>query len=144
IERRAILLLGLLYARRPLYRAATHLRSKSPRARSAAVELLEEHVVDPAFRRIVKLVESTDHLEAPAVPLADGWLERVMRWAGGGDDAAIDAVVRLQSIELFAAIEGEALEPLARSMKRKPIAAGERVVTTGETPDALFVVLDGT
>jgi len=75
-ERRAILLLGLFYGRRPLHRAATQLRSKSPRARSAAVELLEEHVIDPALRRIVKLVESTERTEVAGRPPADRCIDR--------------------------------------------------------------------
>jgi len=150
-ERRAILLLGLFYGRRPLHRAATQLRSKSPRARSAAVELLEEHVIDPALRRIVKLVESTERTEVAGRPPADRcidrcidrWLDRVETWAEGGDDGGIDAVVRMQRIELFAAIEAQALEPLARSMTKRRVAAGERVVTAGEDPGALYVVASG-
>lgn len=143
-ERRAILLLGLLYGRRQLHRAASQLHSKSPRARSAAVELLEVHVVDPAFRRIVRLVESADRAPAPAAPHEDRWLDRVTEWAEGGADAGLDAVLRMQNIELFAAIGAEALEPLARSMKRRSVAAGERIVAAGELPDALYVVTSGT
>ena len=65
-------------------------------------------------------------------------------WAEGGDDPGLDAVVRMQRIELFAAIGAEALEPLARSMKRRSVTSGERVVTAGQLPDALYVVTSGT
>lgn len=146
-ERRAILLLALLHSRRQLYRVAIQARSTSARARSTAVELLDEHVKDPELRDIVPLMEGKP-IESDAVAdrkaLADdAWLERLLQWWNGAEDVGLDAAERLRHVPLLAGLGAEALEPLARSMSLRRVAPGEALARAGEVPDALFVVLEG-
>ncbi len=146
-ERRALLLLALLYGRRPLYRAAMQAHRGSARARSTAVELLDAHVKDPALRAIVPLVErglaEGPAPEGPSVLDDDAWLVRVLAWARGAPDVRLDRIVKMRRVALVSALGGEALEPLLLSTSLRDLAAGAHLVRAGEVPDAMFVVVRG-
>jgi CRP/FNR family cyclic AMP-dependent transcriptional regulator len=147
VERRALLLLALLYGRRPLHRAATQAHRGSARARSTAVELLEAHVKDAALRAIVPLVElgaAGAPSDADASVLEDdAWLARLLRWARGGEDARLDRITKMRRVPLVAAMGGEVLEPLLASASLREVTPGTHLVRAGEIPDAMFVVTRG-
>lgn len=148
-ERRCLLLLALLYGRRPLHRAAVQARSRSARARSTAVELLDQHVKDPALRAIVGLVERGRASEAAASASLDlldddAWLARLRAWAERGEeDPGLEAIARMRRVPLLAELGGEALEPLSTTAAVRQVPAGDHLCRAGAIPDALFVVLTG-
>ncbi|MSP92018.1 MAG: cyclic nucleotide-binding domain-containing protein [Myxococcales bacterium] len=59
-ERRTFRLLGLIYPRAAMHRAFLHYRSPAARVRSTAVELLDQHLVEPDVKAFVALVERSE------------------------------------------------------------------------------------
>lgn len=97
-ETRVFRLLGLLISRAAMYRAYLHYRSPSRRARSNAIELLDQHLREPELRPFIHLVEhafddsgqvtvpvrTLDAADAKVAALLSDhtpWLRRVWQWA---------------------------------------------------------------
>ena len=55
----------------------------------------------------------------------------------------IEKVMLLRGMELFAAVDGEALAVLARLTTEAQVAAGAPLVVEGDHGDALFVIVSG-
>jgi CRP-like cAMP-binding protein len=55
----------------------------------------------------------------------------------------IEKVMLLRGMELFAAVDGEALAAIAKVTSEAQVAAGEALVSEGDHGDALFVVVSG-
>ncbi len=162
-ERRAFLLLGMIYNRSAIYRAYTHYRSPARRTRSNAIELLDQHVTDKELRPFVRLADTDSTSTIPPIgfppPGEDAvanllgednpWLLRVWRWSGAsGDEPAkdgdIDLVVLLKSVSMFSEMSGEPLLPVAAIVKPSEHQAGEIIVREGEHGTQMFLVVRGT
>ncbi|MCO4763025.1 MAG: cyclic nucleotide-binding domain-containing protein [Myxococcales bacterium] len=95
-EARTFRLLGLMLPRAAMYRAYVNYRSTSRRVRSNAIELLDQHVRDPALRPFVALVErgldqegvfarsgvldDVDAAVATSLRSGGAWLSRLWAW----------------------------------------------------------------
>ncbi len=102
---RGFRLLGMIHSRAAMHRAYLHYRSPQQRTRSTAIELLDQHIVDPALKPFVTLVERNEGLSgafAPMDTMAGGnlstatdletmlghvepWLGRVWHWTQAGN-----------------------------------------------------------
>ena len=162
-EKRAFLLLSMVYARAAIYRAYIYYRSPARRTRSNAIELLDQHLVDREFRPFVALVDrdSTGTLPpmAPMPPEGDAvttllgedtpWLTRVWNWSGLSgappmQDGDIDLVVLLRTVSMFSEMSGEPLLPVASIVKPVLFAPGDIVVREGDPGDRMYLVVQGT
>ncbi len=161
-EKRTFLLLSLYYVGAPLYRAYLYYRSPLRRTRSNAIELLDQHIVDDAFRPFVKLADrdSTSTLpplsarppgeDAVSALLGENnpWLTRVWAWSGlGGEvpqgDGDIDLVVLLRTVSMFSQMSGEPLLPVASIVKPVHFGPGDFVVREGDPGDKMYLVVQG-
>ena len=162
-EKRAFLLLSLLYPRAPLHRAYLHYRSPIRRTRSNAVELLDQHLTERVFRPFVALVDRDSTATLPPMsmmPPEEGdavttllgddnpWLKRCWSWSGlSGQppqaDGDIDLVVLLRTVSMFSQMSGEPLLPVASIVKPIHFAPGQIVVREGDPGDRMFLVVQG-
>ena len=60
-----------------------------------------------------------------------------------GDDELAERRAALQGVDLFAPLEGEDLDLLARGMRQVRFAAGESIMRQGEAGDSLFLISRG-
>ena len=171
-ETRVFFLLGIIYDRAALYRAYLHYCSPVNRVRSNAIELLDQHVRDPALKDFVGLVEQNisgdggerlrtvmyrRHL--PTGPIDDliaasePWLKSLWAWVTRreasdlkklGWEDEIDRVFFLKQISLFSDMSGEQLFPIASRCKLVKLAAGETLFEKGEKAGELYLVHEGT
>jgi AAA family ATP:ADP antiporter len=169
-ERRAFLLLGILYDRDALHRAFLHYRNADTRSRSNAIELCEQHITAPALRRFVALVERAEDARGNLRPrsmvmqglrdagsveaLCDGepFLARLWRWAAERDAVAareldwndeLDRVVDLRQLSTFAEMSAEELLPLALALERAEVADGTTVVAADADARDVYWILEG-
>lgn len=167
-EMRAFRLLGLVLSRAALHRAYLHYRSPQQRVRSNAVELLDQHIVDPELKPFVALVEraeSAPGLQGPTetpVPgvdlhaadmqallaLVEPWLGRVWHWARrrqGGEMSRdpMDMVFLLKGVPLLSDLSGEQLLPVADIVQQVHVEAGDLVFAEGQPGNHLYVILEG-
>lgn len=167
-ERRVFRLMGLLYDREALQRAYLHYRSREARARSNAIELLEQHITDDALRGFVPLIERQEDARGNLRPrsmvigaladrddidrLASGdpWLDRLWSWVKKDDEGAeldwdepLDRLVQLKAMPMFARSSGEALLEMTSALSRHRVAAGEEVFACGSTGREVYWVLEG-
>jgi hypothetical protein len=170
-ERRVLRLLGIVYDRAALYRVYLHYRSKTLKVRSNAIELLEQHVKDPALRPFVGLVERVDdasgedHLRTVMVRklVPDGtveemlagvepWMRRLWSWVIGREEkpekafewtTTIDRVFQLRNLPLFEGLSGEQLTSFAQSCDRREWPAGTALFEEGDDADYLYLVQNG-
>ncbi len=166
-ERRVFRLLGLIVDRDAMQRAYLHYRSTERRARSNAIELLEQHV-GKRLRKLVPLVERAEGADGKLRPQSmvirgmgakarvdelltedDPWLGRVWAWLGERGDAAIswedplDRVLSLRDMATFEGMAAEQLLPIAAALERQDLADGDEVFAPGDDGRALYWVLDG-
>jgi hypothetical protein len=167
-EMRSFRLLGLLHARAVLHRAYLHYRSPQQRVRSNAVELLDQHLVDPDLKPFVALVEraeaapglhgptetpvpgvnlSTTDLQA-MLALVEPWLGRVWHWAQhrqGGQMSRdpMDMVFLLKGVPLLSDLSGEQLLPVADIVQQVHVEGGDLVFAEGQPGNHLYVILEG-
>jgi hypothetical protein len=167
-EMRSFRLLGLLPARAVLHRAYLHYRSPQQRVRSNAVELLDQHLVDPDLKPFVALVEraeaapglqgptetpvpgvnlSTTDLQA-MLALVEPWLGRVWHWAQhrqGGQMSRdpMDMVFLLKGVPLLSDLSGEQLLPVADIVQQVHVEGGDLVFAEGQPGNHLYVILEG-
>ena len=170
-ERRVLRLLGILYDRAALYRVYLHYRSKTPKVRSNAIELLEQHVQDPALKPFVGLVERVgdasgeEQLRTVMVRklVPDGtveemltgvepWMRRLWSWVLGREEKpekafewgnTIDRVFQLRHLPIFDGLSGEQLLSTAQACDRREWAAGSVLFAMGDDPDYLYLIQNG-
>ena len=157
-ERRLLLLLGMLYDRAALYRALLHYRSPEQRTRSNALELIDQHVTDPALKRFVALLERGPGRAAPPAQPIEALLARIepslahaWRWAerrgqtseAPGWDEPLDRVYHLMRMPLFGALACEPLLMAAGSMRRRTLKAGDTLFVEGDPSTEVFLVAGG-
>ncbi|MBR57008.1 MAG: hypothetical protein CMH54_03000 [Myxococcales bacterium] len=167
-ERRVFYLLGMLYARDAMYKAYLYYRSENTRARSNALELLDQHITDSSLRVFVMLVEGAEEKSGEVrprssifLPILDNadpltllggpkdWLRQVWDWAHAPDEVdeevrvALDRAVEFTSLRVFEGIKGPELLELARRMVPRPVVAGDVIVEQGTQAEYLHVVMDG-
>jgi HEAT repeat protein len=160
---RAIRLAALVDRRETLATAAGSLIGHEPEQRANAVEVVET-CPDPRVRHLGRLFE--DSLE-PLAP-ADGWLDEigsdpspvvaaavaVLRGGtGGGGDArgeatvatvnALERVLLLRRVPLFADLGPEDLGSLAAVMDELVFEDGETLVREGEAGSVMFIIVAG-
>jgi HEAT repeat protein len=165
---RGFRLLGLVGSRAAMHRAWLHYRSKDVRARSTAIELLDQHVSDPVLRPFVALVEAGDRASGqqdsaftplpgihstpqqmpPILATVEPWLERVWEWAQRPQEAkvgrdAMDLVFLLKGVSLFSDLSGEQLLPLTEIVQHAHVEAGDLVFAEGQPAHHLYVLLEG-
>jgi CRP-like cAMP-binding protein len=56
---------------------------------------------------------------------------------------AVEKVLFLKSVDLFRALPGEELAPIAEIAEEQPFAAGDQVFAEGEPGDALYLIVEG-
>jgi len=170
-ERRILRLLGILYDRAALYRVYLHYRSKTPKVRSNAIELLEQHVKDPALKPFVGLVErvgdesGSDQLRTVMVRklVPDGtvvemltgvepWMRRLWSWVLGREAKpeqafewgnTIDRVFQLRHLPLFEGMSGEQLLSMAQGCDRREWTAGSVLFQIGDDADYVYLIQNG-
>ena len=166
-ERRVFRLMGLLYDRDALQRAHLHYRSDETRARSNAIELLEQHITDPSLRGFVQLIERQEDArgnmrprsmvvqgldegaDIKALVSTEPWLERLWSWTTQTKRDALDwsdpldRLAELKKMEVFADAAGAALLEVATSLERQTLPKGDRAFERGETGQDVYWVLDG-
>lgn len=108
-EARCFRLLGLLHSRAAMHKAYLYYRSPQQRVRSTAIELLDQHLIDPELKKFVALVERNEGVQSGIVASFDitesggynpgsealrhelgrvePWLARVWAWAQAGQQA---------------------------------------------------------
>lgn len=171
-EARSFRVLGLLHARAAMHRAFMYYRSPLQRIRSNAIELLDQHLVEPELKPFVSLVEQRG--DAVLSGPADGqtmmsmgsltldlnvllknepWLQRVWAWVESsgaknqGDTMArdpMDLVFLLKAVPLFSDLSGEQLLPLTDIVQQVHVEQGDLVFAEGEPGDHLYVIVQGT
>jgi HEAT repeat protein len=170
-ERRAFRLLALIYNREAMQRAYLHYRSAQSRARSNAIELLEQHIDGLELKPFVALIERqedahggmrprslvvqklADHGSVDALLENEPWLARVWGWAASpghdrearGDvdwDDPLDRLLRLKELPMFAGLRGPLLLPLSNALRRRQLAAGDAVFAE-EDGRQVYWVLEG-
>jgi hypothetical protein len=171
-EGRAFRLLGLVYNRAAMHKAFLYYRSPQARVRSTAIELLDQHVLDPGLKSFVALVERVETPVGRSTGLDDGdalsytrtpqalaealaqvepWLGRVWAWAQAGKAGAagkmsrdpMDLVFLLKSVPLLSDLSGEQLLPVADAVRTVHIEAGDLVFAEGDPGDHLYVIVEG-
>jgi hypothetical protein len=159
-EMRVFRLLGVLESRAALHRAYLHYRSPQQRVRSNAIELLDQHVVDPDLKAVVGLIErhegpgadAADALDGPAIgemlAHADPWLVRVWTWVqtpSGGKMTRdpMDMVFLLKAVPFLSELSGEQLLPIADIVQHVHVEAGDLVFAEGQPGNHLYVILEG-
>jgi AAA family ATP:ADP antiporter len=170
-ERRVLRLLGILCDRAALYRVYLHYRSKTPRVRSNAIELLEQHVLDPALKPFVGLVERVgdasgeDQMrtvmvrklvpDGTVVEMLSGvepWLRRLWSWVLGREEKpalafewgnTIDRVFQLRHLPIFEGLSGEQLASIAPACDRREWPAGSTLFEQDDEPDYLYLIQNG-
>jgi small-conductance mechanosensitive channel/CRP-like cAMP-binding protein len=63
--------------------------------------------------------------------------------AAGLDSDLPERMAALKRVDLFAALEAEALELLARGVRKVRFASGEPIIRQGEAGDSLFIIIQG-
>jgi HEAT repeat protein len=168
-EQRAFRALGMLYDRDAIVRAYRNYRAREHQTRSNAIELLEQHITDPALLEFVQLIERSEDKHGNLRPQSvvyqalaerhsveqllgeEPWLARLWAWVSERDgkrlelgwEDELDRVVVLKRLPLFRASSGSGLLPVAREMRRKGVSAGESVLTQGVEGDQVYWLLDG-
>lgn len=167
-ERRVFRLMGLLYDRDALQRAYLHYRSREARARSNAIELLEQHIADEPLRGFVPLIERQEDARGNLRPRSmvlgaaaargdidslvrgEPWLSRLWAWVERDDEAAeldwdepLDRLVQIKALPMFARSSGEALLEMTTALSRRRVAAGEEIFACGSRGREIYWVLEG-
>ena len=157
-ERRVFRLLGILREREAMLRAYLHYKSDEPRARSNAIELLEQHVTDPGLRPFVALIEREEDDQGELRPrtiviqkLLDGgdidqlvgrdpWLARLWDWK---DQEVFEKLLVIKKLPFFTEIGLQELLPLTRALEEQRIAAGQRLFAKGDPAEDVFWLAEG-
>jgi len=165
-EDRTFRLLALLYDRNAIHRAYLNYKSPNARQRSNAIELLDQHVVDPALKVIVALIErrvgtarrSADLLPAILYPeiedrLAedDPWLVHIWSWMHrrDRDSASVDMndpvgrVFWLKKFPIFAGIGGSELRSVVGAVEPRTYGPGQYICREGEEGLEMYMILVG-
>ncbi len=162
-EERALRLVGLLRDREIIQRAQLTYRSADARARSNALELLEQHLPEPELRPLVLALErrgarvsgSGRRLEPSALEWlqrADPWLAEALRWARRGGELGHPAVdlrdpvgrlYWLKTIPLFEGVSGEVLRGITTGIEHHLCAPGATICHEGERGEQMFVIVSG-
>lgn len=87
-DARGFRLLGMIHSRAAMHRAYLHYRSPHQRTRSTAIELLDQHIVDPVLKPFVNLVERNEGLMSGAFAAMD-----TMATSNLSLDADVDAML---------------------------------------------------
>ena len=148
-EARVFRLLGLLYDRATVARAALHYRSEDRKTRSNAIELLDQTLANGPLDKLIHLIERTEDEQGKMRPrtlahrgvdrdldvselLEESWLRRVWRWSSDDvQDEPLGTVMRLQRCSLFSEAAGPTLLRLARAAALVPFRQGHSVRCEG-------------
>jgi hypothetical protein len=163
-EMRAFRLLGMLASREAMQRAYIHYRSGETRARSNAIELLDQHLREPALRPFIQLIEKPDsgsdalaqsrddtyaNHAAEDMETHDPWLARCLAWQSEhretplDESHALDKLVLMRRGALLATVSGQHLLAIAPACNFTTHQAGERVISRGQDGDDLLLILEG-